>query len=235
MKKVIALALALTLAVPAVAMADASATNQEKTVRIWPLPLDIKTISMGSGFFIENGRIVTNDHVLRGATSFLIKDGAGHEYTADLVAQDNAHDLAILSTADTDHAYFDIASNGTSGQNVSFIGSDLMDAYKQWDTVVTQESAFVSVGTDYSGDRMLMAQDGMHGYSGGPVIDSDSKIVGVMEAGSNGMGSAAVRVDDLERFLDANPAPVVVKTFKSRLEQIRDRFKGALNHVNASE
>lgn len=244
MKKLIVLTIALTIVTPTIANADeiltptvahAEDSNEGKTVRIWPLPLDIKTISMGSGFFVEDGRIITNDHVLRDATSFLIKDGAGHEYTASIVAKDHANDLAILETNETNHPYFELGNQVSSGQNVSFIGSDLMDAYKQWDTVVTQASAFVSVGTEYNGERMLMAKDGMHGYSGGPVINEDDKIVAVMEAGSDGMGSAAVPVDDLKRLIDANPAPEVVKTFKSRLEQIRDRFKGVLNHDNACE
>src|SRR4051794_29605061 len=51
----------------------------------------------GSGFFIStDGEIVTNAHVVDGASSITVKLAGGQTRTAKLVGKDNSSDLALL-------------------------------------------------------------------------------------------------------------------------------------------
>jgi serine protease Do len=54
-------------------------------------------ISSGSGFFFrEDGYILTNNHVVKGARELTVRTASGYEYHAKLVGQDSATDLAVL-------------------------------------------------------------------------------------------------------------------------------------------
>lgn len=181
-----------------------------KTVRIYPLLDDGEFAGgRGSGFFIEGGRIVTNAHVVQTYTKFLIGDGAGSGFKAELVVKDDERDLAILKTdaAAADHVYFEIAEQ--SSEFIRLIGSAPGEEFTLKSGTVTMESTFVDIGTS-ARDRMWMDMTIVRGYSGGPVFNGSGDIVGVTVGGSYAQGSYAVRLDDLNAFLDANPAPVDV-------------------------
>lgn len=54
----------------------------------------------GTGFFINNGNIVTNNHVIAGASQIKIKTQDNKEYVVNQpIAKDTTNDLAILSAA----------------------------------------------------------------------------------------------------------------------------------------
>ena len=56
-----------------------------------------KAIAMGSGFIIDKaGYIVTNNHVVDGATKITVKLQDGREFTAKLIGTDPATDMALL-------------------------------------------------------------------------------------------------------------------------------------------
>ncbi len=54
-------------------------------------------ISSGSGFFFrDDGYILTNNHVVKDAKELTVRTASGYEYSARLVGQDSATDLAVL-------------------------------------------------------------------------------------------------------------------------------------------
>ena len=56
----------------------------------------------GSGFFVrEDGYVVTNAHVVQGATEFIVHTNGGESYPAELIGADNFKDIAVLKI-DTD-------------------------------------------------------------------------------------------------------------------------------------
>lgn len=155
--------------------------------------------SLGSGFFISrDGYIVTNNHVVEGATAIQVVLKDGRELDAELVGTDVQTDLAVLRVKEAGQYPF-----------VSFGDSHTM---RKGDWVVALGNPFGLGGTATAG---ILSADGREigpdspytdflqidasinrGNSGGPTFDLNGNVVGVNTAifsptgGSVGIGFA---------------------------------------------
>ncbi|MEM6666260.1 MAG: serine protease [Pseudomonadota bacterium] len=133
--------------------------------------------SSGSGFLINtDGQIVTNAHVVEGCQT-LVADGV----SARLVAVDDVADLAVIETSSTLKQPLNIRS----GRGLQ-LAEDLVVSGYPLSGLVTSDP-IISTGTvsALSGpnrDRMLfqMSAPVQPGNSGGPVLDSNGNLVGVV-------------------------------------------------------
>jgi putative serine protease PepD len=155
----------------------------------------------GSGFVVStDGKIITNEHVVDGATSVTVKLGVnGKAQTAQVLGADASKDLALLKVdagSTKLHALaFGDSSNLQVGDNVYAIGNP-------YGLDHTLTSGIVSAL-----DRDIQAPDGTTiagaiqtdaalnpGNSGGPLLDADGKVVGVnsqiASSGSSSGGEA---------------------------------------------
>jgi putative serine protease PepD len=174
----------------------------------------------GTGFVVSSdGKIVTNEHVVDGATAVTVKLGPnGKETTAQVLGADASKDLALLKVDATNlHALsFGDSSSLQVGDNVYAIGNP-------YGLDLTLTSGIVSAL-----NREIQAPDGTPidgavqtdaalnpGNSGGPLLDADGKVVGVNsqiassgsssggEAGNVGIGFA-IPAKTVQAFV-ANP------------------------------
>jgi S1-C subfamily serine protease len=84
---------------------DHLANLYEDTVQsvVFIVTSSIQGVGSGSGFvWDEDGHIVTNYHVIQGASLVKVKFFNGREYRADVVAFDPAADLAVIKLIDID-------------------------------------------------------------------------------------------------------------------------------------
>jgi Do/DeqQ family serine protease len=175
---------------------------------------------LGSGVIIDaTGIIVTNEHVIRGASAIHVVLEDGRTLDAEVLGSDSANDLAVLKVSAK--SALPIAKLGTS--------SDLMIG----ETVVAIGSPFglsktVTAGVVSAVGRTFRAEDGRvyndfvqtdaainPGNSGGPLLNVDGEIIGIntaIFASAQGIGFAIpadkVRriVDELTRFGKVRPA-----------------------------
>ncbi len=63
---------------------------------IWGNPTTYETTSLGSGFIIEGGYIVTNHHVIDDAKETKVVFNDGDEAEAEIVGSDETYDIAVL-------------------------------------------------------------------------------------------------------------------------------------------
>ena len=142
--------------------------------------------STGSGFVIdEEGRVVTNQHVVGDAETATVVFEDGEEAEARVVGTDPSTDIALLQLEDPDEHDLQPLELGSS------------EALEIGDTVVAIGSPFGLQGTLTAGivsalDRELRAPNGFtidgaiqtdaalnSGNSGGPLLDSQGRVVGV--------------------------------------------------------
>jgi len=163
--------------------------------------------SLGSGVIIEpGGTIVTNDHVIRGASAVHVMLADGRQLDAEVVGADAQNDLAVLRVQSK--TPLPTAKLGTS--------SDLMIG----ETVVAIGSPFGLTKTVTSGvlsavGRSFKANDQLYidflqtdaainpGNSGGPLLNLDGEVVGINTAifsGAQGIGFA-IPVDKVRRIV----------------------------------
>ena len=131
----------------------------------------------GSGFIVAaNGTIVTNEHVIQGATSLTITLSSGETFNdAYLIMSDPARDLAILRIMGADLPYLNLrATPAEVGENVALIG-----APQGLSSTLT--TGIVSRKLIHEGSRTIQTDvSASPGSSGSPLLDEDGDVVGVL-------------------------------------------------------
>jgi serine peptidase DegS len=167
----------------------------------------------GSGVLVDpNGLIVTNYHVIHGASDILVELYDGRMQVASVLAADMVTDLAVLKITLQDLPYLELENKAqvSVGDMVFAIGSP----YRLGQTVTM---GIVSAVRDFSrtrSDLELIQTDATinPGNSGGALINANGELIGINSSSfkrhGNGVGisfalaSSVVSniVDDLKRF-----------------------------------
>ncbi len=164
---------------------------------------------LGSGFILrKDGVILTNAHVVRGATSISVALRDGTTYAAKLVGLDDVNDLAVLKV---DAANMPVAPLGNSSSLI--VGEWAIAIGNPYGFVLANTEPSVTVGVVSGVGRNLLASpaeggNGAYvdmiqtdaainpGNSGGPLVDAAGEVIGVNSSiyspsgGSVGLGFA---------------------------------------------
>jgi S1-C subfamily serine protease len=152
----------------------------------------------GTGIVLtSSGEILTNNHVVQGATSISVTDiGNGRTYQATVVGYDATADLAVLQL------------NGASGLKTAAIGNSSKVSTGDAVTAIGNAGGVggtpsVSTGTVTALNQSITASDGTGsgseqltgliqtdaqlaaGDSGGPLVNSSGRVIGIDTAGSS--------------------------------------------------
>ncbi len=135
-------------------------------------------VSTGSGFAIDEHRIVTNRHVVGGASVIEAEtwDGRPLHVTSSKITPDN--DLAVVEVSDTlSHTLKLGDEEPPAGSTINVVGYPLGNALR-FDEGTAIE---VTDGADYGSDRVVLIDAKIrHGNSGGPIVNSAGLVVGVV-------------------------------------------------------
>src|SRR5690606_6789773 len=174
---------------------------------------------IGSGFIVrDDGVIVTNAHVVSGASSVTVALRDGTTYDATLVGQDDQNDLAVLRIqADN----LPVAPLGTSSNLI--VGEWSIAIGNPFGFVLGNSEPSVSVGVISAVGRNITARGeggaGVYldmvqtdaainpGNSGGPLVNANGEVIGVNSSiyspsgGSVGLGFA-IPIDRTMRIVE---------------------------------
>jgi putative serine protease PepD len=158
--------------------------------------------AQGSGFvYDDQGHIITNQHVVDGASSISVRFWNGKVYKAELVGSDPSTDLAVikvdapasvlepLSLADS--------SNVAVGDSVVAIGSPFGLEDSVTSGIVSALHREMTSPNNFTIDDSIQTDAAInHGNSGGPLLDSQAQVIGVNSqiesdsGGNDGVGFA---------------------------------------------
>jgi serine protease Do len=155
----------------------------------------------GSGWIIdEDGIIVTNNHVIEGASTITVTLDNGSTYTADTdsVATDSLNDLAILKI---DAQGLPALKRGNSselrvGDWVIAIGNALGQGIRATEGIVSRKEVSLPVSRDQTLYELIETSAAINpGNSGGPLVNLKGEVIGITSAkiaqvGVEGMGYA---------------------------------------------
>lgn len=153
----------------------------------------------GSGWIMQsNGLIVTDDHVIAGATSIQVTTLNGKKYPATVVGQDAATDLAVLKIDASGLSALTIGdtSNLQAGDWVLAIGNPLGEGIIATEGIISRLSVNVPYSSTMTYNDMIETTAAINpGNSGGPLINLSGQVIGintlkVSAAGIEGMGYA---------------------------------------------
>ncbi|MCX2843363.1 trypsin-like peptidase domain-containing protein [Curtobacterium flaccumfaciens] len=162
------------------------------------LNYDESSQAAGTGMVLtSDGTILTNNHVIQGATSITVTDETtGKEYKADVVGADATNDVAVLkleNASGLSTVTLDDDGEPSTGDTVKDVGNaegtgNLVAAEgtvtaTDQDIQVQSESG---TGTESLTGLIEISADIVSGDSGGPVLDSEGEVVGMATAASSG-------------------------------------------------
>ena len=180
---------------------------RKSTVYLITLNANNDVIGSGSGFFVGQGLIATNDHVVDGSSSIFARvAGKEKPYRVEAIATDALHDLAILKIFGIDTPTLSLANSVETAETVYVVGNPgglegsitrgIVSAVRKVGTIKwIQIDASISPGS-----------------SGGPVLNSKGEVIGVATSGlSNDIGqnlNFAVPSNYLKELLKKVKQPV---------------------------
>ena len=155
--------------------------------------------SAGSGFILtSDGYVVTNHHVIDGATSVTVTTGDG-EYPAQVVGSDDKNDVAVLKVEAADLPCVSVGSsdNLIVGDQVVAIGNPLGDLTSTM-TVGYVSAKDRDVTTDGTTINMLQTDVAINsGNSGGPLFNMKGEVVGITTAKFSGESASGATIEGI--------------------------------------
>jgi len=175
-------------------------------------PHNYKQRSLGSGFIIEGGYILTNNHVIAGADEIKVKLADNREFKAEIKGADERLDLALLKIDAKET--LPVAQLGDS--DAIQVGEWVMAIGNPFGLSATVTAGIISakgrvIGNGPYDDYIQTDASINPGNSGGPLFNSDGKVIGINTAivsGGQGIGFA-----------------IPVNLAKSIIQQLREKGK----------
>ncbi|HEY4269428.1 MAG TPA: trypsin-like peptidase domain-containing protein [Galbitalea sp.] len=180
--------------------ATASTASQQVGVVTINTVLDYDTSEQAAGtgmILTAGGLILTNNHVVEGATSITVTvESTGQTYTARVVGTDQKQDVAVLQLADASGlSTVSFAPNAavSAGQAVYSVGNaegtgDLVTAVGT--VAATNQSLSLPADSTTKAESLTglieLDSDVVSGDSGGPLFDKSGDVIGIVTAASSG-------------------------------------------------
>ena len=156
--------------------------------------------SRGSGFILtENGYILTNAHVVDGATSVVVITYGGESYAAEVCGADSTNDVAVLKVNAENLPAVTVGSSANLivGDQVVAIGNPLGEL------TATMTVGYVSakdrnVTTDGTTINMIQTDAAINsGNSGGPLFNMKGEVVGITSAKYSGSSASGATIEGI--------------------------------------
>ncbi|MGE5403384.1 MAG: S1C family serine protease [Candidatus Saccharibacteria bacterium] len=159
--------------------------------------------AIGTAFVINpDGYALTNNHVVEGRKKVGVKLANGMTTSADVVANDEDNDIALIKLGVCNLPTLKLGSGRvTEGEPVMAIGAPF-----SLDFSVTR-GIISNVSRDLDGKKMIQTDAPLNpGNSGGPLINQNGEVVGIntaIIAGATGIGFA-IPIDRISKFVHKN-------------------------------
>ena len=174
------------------------AISNQVTTNIWGQVSE--TASSGSGFILsEDGYIITNYHVVEGASKLTVILSDGTEHTAELIGYEDKNDIALLKINATGLPAVKIGSSDDLivGDQVIAIGNPLGELTNSL-TVGYISAKDRDVTTDGTIINMLQTDAAINpGNSGGPLFNMKGEVIGITTAKYSGTTSSGASIEGI--------------------------------------
>jgi serine protease Do len=138
--------------------------------------------SVGSGFIVDpQGFLVTNEHVVKGATRITVRMQDGTEYRGEVVGTDPETDLAVVkikAEREFTHVKFGDSNQAAVGDWVLAIGSPFGLDQTVTAGIISKKERQTAGGSNFQ--RFIQTDAAINrGNSGGPLVNMRGEVIGV--------------------------------------------------------
>ncbi len=172
----------------------------------------------GSGFIIsKDGYILTNNHVIEGASKVTVTLDDGREFNAKVIGKDKETDVALLKINATDLPTVPLGDSDQAQQGdwVMAVGNPLMFSHTVTVGVISAKGRRISSS---SLDDFLQTDAAINfGNSGGPLVNTQGQVIGI--------NTAITRRDFRGRMVEGIGFAIPINLVKSELNQLKTKGK----------
>jgi serine protease Do len=188
------------------------ATKETEPLPPPPPPKEEAKITTGTGFFVTpEGDFVTNAHVIEKCEKVLVKTDDGSVVDARRTAMDTANDLALLKISKSPTKPANLRFGIRLGESIAAFGfphSDILSTSGNF--TLGNITATNGIGDD---SRYLQISAPVQsGNSGGPLLDQNGNLVGVVSSKLNAL-KVAVQDGDLPQNVNFAIKAAILATF----------------------
>ncbi len=148
------------------------------------MPKKRRSVGQGSGFVISSdGYILTNNHVVGNADSVTVQMEDGNEYPAKIIGTDPPSDLAVIKIERSDLPFLSLGDSNMLevGDWVLAVGNPFGLSHTITAGIVSAKGRSGIGLNDY--ENFIQTDAAINpGNSGGPLVNLDSKVVGINTA-----------------------------------------------------
>src|SRR4051795_5872002 len=201
-------------AAPGVVFVRAQVVQQTQSPFDFGFPEQQRGEATGSGFVIDtDGTILTNAHVVAGATNVTVQFADKHVVNAKILGRDESTDLAVLKV-DVKRTELTPLPLGSSrnvqvGDPTIAIGNPFGLERTLTTGVVSATKRTIQAPNGFEIDGVIQTDAAINpGNSGGPLLDAAGRVIGInsqIETGGSGGGNVgigfAIPIDTAKRLL----------------------------------
>ncbi|WP_165644294.1 serine protease [Oharaeibacter diazotrophicus] len=148
--------------------------------------------SSGTGFFVAQDAVVTNQHVVDGCSSVTVSVD-GQPKPGTVIASDETNDLALVKTEARSKAVAHLRMGVRLGEDVAAFGFPLSGLLASGN--FTRGSVAATAGLRDDTRHLQISAPVQPGNSGGPLLDESGNVVGVVHSKINAVAVAMVTND----------------------------------------
>lgn len=172
------------------------------------------TQAAGSGVIIsKDGYIITNNHIVEGATSITVKTSDGTEYAATLVGTDSKSDIGVIKVEADNLTPATIGDSSTIsvGDTAVVIGNPLGTlGGTVTDGIISATDREISINNETM--NLIQTNAAINsGNSGGGMFDANGNLIGIVNAKDSGTTSSGTTIEGLGFAIPINDAMNVAK------------------------
>ena len=172
------------------------------------------TQAAGSGVIIsKDGYIITNNHVVEGATSITVKTSDGTEYAATLVGTDSKSDIGVIKVEADNLTPAAIGDSSTIsvGDTAVVIGNPLGTlGGTVTNGIISATDREISINNETM--NLIQTNAAINsGNSGGGMFDANGNLIGIVNAKDSGTTSSGTTIEGLGFAIPINEAMNVAK------------------------
>ncbi|MDX8150609.1 trypsin-like peptidase domain-containing protein [Patulibacter brassicae] len=187
---------------PGVVLVEATVQQRSASQSLFgPAPQTQEGQSTGSGFVIDDeGYILTNEHVVEGATKVQVSFSNEKSASAEVVGKDNSNDIALLKVdpkgLDLKPLELGSAKDVQVGDPVLAIGNPFGLDRTLTTGVVSAKQRQITGPGGFSIDNVIQTDASINpGNSGGPLLDGAGKVIGInSQIATSGSGQGSVGI-----------------------------------------
>jgi S1-C subfamily serine protease len=201
-------------AAPGVVFIRAQVVENNQSPFDFGFPQQQRGFSTGSGFVVDrDGTILTNAHVVAGATNVTVQFADKHVVDARILGRDESTDLAVLKVSAKPSELTPLSLGSSRrvqvGDPTIAIGNPFGLERTLTTGVVSATKRTIQAPDGFEIDGVIQTDAAINpGNSGGPLLDAAGRVIGInsqIETGGSGNGNIgigfAVPIDTAKRLL----------------------------------